>query len=159
MSSGKRRRTIAALAVAGAAVALAGCSSSGPVYHWIPGAAQVMTITETQLSGGPDPAPVTVTDAAQVRDIAAFINGLAPIPPDTAFSCPAPVNGKEFDATFRARAGAPVLARASLQLYECFIAQVTGAGYRETGLGSVGSAADVVHRIRQVTGLTWLPSS
>lgn len=86
--------------------------SSGGV---IPAAARAVTIAE--LSNGapvarpakPLPAPVTITDPATVRGLAALIDGLplSTIPPDA--PCPFAF-GSYLSLTFRARPGGPALA-------------------------------------------------
>jgi hypothetical protein len=55
------------------------------------------------------PAPVTITNQAKVRVLAALIDGLALNTIPGSASCPAPV-GTDLRLTFRARYGGPALA-------------------------------------------------
>jgi hypothetical protein len=80
----------------------------------IPSSARAVTIAELSDGGPvgrparPLPAPVTITDPATVRRLAALIDGLplSTIPPDT--PCPATL-GHFLSLTFRARPGGPAL--------------------------------------------------
>lgn len=117
-----------------------------PPGELVPPAARVVTITRLPglLPGAKrPPAPVTITDAAVVRRIAALVDGL-PLSTIGPASCPM-VPGGGIQLTFRARPGGPPLAVAqgpapcgtvlfsigaeqqpALQLTDTFITQVLG---------------------------------
>ncbi len=83
-----------------------------PASERVPSAAHVVTIT--QLSGlAPHarrpPAPVTITDLAVVRRLAALIDSLQLSTIGPGASCPAPIGGG-IRLAFLARAGGPPLA-------------------------------------------------
>jgi hypothetical protein len=86
-----------------------------PAGSLIPSAAKTVTIAELS-DGGPAgpaaerlPAPVTITNLATVRGLAALIDGLplSAIPPDA--PCPFSL-GRFISLTFRARSGGPAVA-------------------------------------------------
>jgi hypothetical protein len=143
--------------------ALVGWVTAGPAYQWIPTAARVMTLEEippsrqlnpASSSTGPPPAPATITNATQVRDIVSVINSLSPIPAGAVYSCPADFGG-DVTLTFRARVGGPVLAAVSLPLSGCAFVEPMVNGKPEASLVPGDSATDVLWRIGRITGLDW----
>jgi hypothetical protein len=146
-----------------AAVSPPSWPASSPVtdasrYHWIPAAARVMTVAETASpfkQGATIPQPATVTSAAQVRDIAAYINHLRALPAGTVIDCPADTGGS-ISLSFRGTSGGPVLAKAVLPLSGCAFTSVALPGKPETALQPGESARTVRARVSQVTGLTWV---
>ena len=81
-----------------------------PASDFVPAAARVVTLSEV-AAGDPHPAvpaPVTITNGAVARRIAALVNGL-PLSTSDGALCPPPI-GDELTLTFRASAGGPVLA-------------------------------------------------
>jgi hypothetical protein len=118
----------------------------------VPSAARVVTITQlpSLLPGrGRPPAPVTITDAAVVRRIAALVDDL-PVSTLGVASCPAMLGGG-IELTFRARADGPVLAATN------------SAGSCDTVLFSIGgrqqpalaNSATLVQQVLKVAGLRW----
>jgi hypothetical protein len=83
-----------------------------PASEHVPSAARVVTITQLPSLGpraGRPPAPVTITDLAVVRRLAAVVDSLQLSTIGPAASCPAPPGGG-IRLTFLARAGGPPLA-------------------------------------------------
>jgi hypothetical protein len=78
-----------------------------PASSLIPPTARTVTIANT--GGGRPLAPVTISDPAAVRKLAARIDGLGLSTTAVGTPCPAPV-GPYLSLTFRARPGGPVLA-------------------------------------------------
>jgi hypothetical protein len=117
----------------------------------VPAAARVVTITE-QPGGGPDagrpPAPVTITDVAVVRQLAALVDSLLllgtiePVP-----MCPA-LGGIQL--TFLARAGGPPLAAAQGQV-GCAV-QFSADGNPQPALQITNS---FIPQVLKLAGLHW----
>jgi hypothetical protein len=78
-----------------------------PASSLIPPPARTVTIAN--IGGGRPLAPVTISDPATVRKLAARIDGLGLSTTAVGTPCPAPV-GPYLSLTFRARPGGPVLA-------------------------------------------------
>ena len=118
----------------------------------VPSAASVVTISELRSMlphTKRPPAPVTITDPAVTKKIAALIDAL-PVSTLGVASCPA-MFGSGIELTFRAKAGGPVLAA------------VNSAGGCDTVLLSVGGkqepalagSASVVSKALKAAGLHW----
>jgi hypothetical protein len=118
----------------------------------IPGRARLVEVTVARPGATPL-ATRTVTDRYRVHRIAAMIDGLQIVQPE-AINCPSyPTSAPEVTFTFRAAAGAPVLARASEPAYAsepttpCDPMTITIDGRRWTPL--LGGAF-VVHAAQQM---------
>jgi len=98
-------------------------------------------------------ATATVTDAARVREIAAYLNTLPLQPPGAIYHCPPDVGGT-LTLTFRAAVGGPALATASATVTGCQDLRLAVAG--EQPLGWQGDAGEqLFDKVVQVTGLNW----
>ena len=124
-----------------------------PASERVPSAARVVTIT--RLPGlGPHasrpPAPVTITDLAVVRRLAALVDNLqlSTIGPDA--SCPAALGGG-IRLTFLARAGGPPLAVAQGPA-ACGTVQFSAGGRRQPALQITDS---FIPQILTLAGLHW----
>ena len=126
-----------------------------PAAEVVPPDARAVTIAVTpdiNLHITP-PAPVTVTDPAQVRRIVALVDGL-PLAPPGAFSCP-------FDGfarlvlTFRARPGGPALAVAEPDLEGCQWVSFTIGGTPWPSLGATGRGLAFAASVTHIAGLPW----
>ena len=125
----------------------------------IPPAARAVTIAE--LSNGESvgrpasrpPAPVTITDPAVVRGLAALIDGLplSTVPPDA--PCPLAL-GPFLSLTFRARPGGPALAIAETD-QPCGSVALTVRGARQPALQNEPSLDG---QIVKLAALPWKPS-
>jgi hypothetical protein len=129
-----------------------------PAASLIPSTAQVVTIAESATGGttGPGstaarrPAPVTITDPATVRRLAALIDGLplSTIPPDT--PCPfAP--GPVLSLTFRVRTGGAALATVQTD-QPCDGVALTVRGKQQPTLENEPTLGS---RILSLAGLRW----
>jgi len=125
----------------------------------IPSAAKTVTIAELSDGGPADPAgpaaerlpaPVTITNPATVRGLAALIDGLLPstIPPDA--SCPVSL-GPFLSLTFRARSGGPAVAIVQTD-QPCGEVTLTVRGEQQPALQN-GPALD--GRILKLAALSW----
>jgi hypothetical protein len=125
-----------------------------PAGEKVPAAARAVTISmDLGLNQGAKkpPKPVTITDPAKVRALAALINGLPPFPPGE-FSCPADFGGS-LALTFRAGPGAPALAVAAVDLSGCDGADLTIGGRPQPALAGPGT--DSGPQILKAAGLPW----
>jgi len=124
-----------------------------PASERVPSATHVITVT--QLPGlGPHarrpPAPVTITDPAVVRRLAALVDGLQLSTIGPGASCPASL-GSGIRLTFLARAGGPPLAVAQGPA-ACGTVQFTADGTRQPALQITDS---FIPRVLKLAGLRW----
>jgi hypothetical protein len=121
----------------------------------IPADASVVTIAHTMdmNTRTPAPKPVTITNPATVRRVAALINALPVSLPGT-FHCPMD-GGAALVLTFRAKAGGQALAVAHLATEGCQQVGLTIAGKPQPGLGQVGAGDSVATRVLHIAGLSW----
>lgn len=117
-------------------------------------------VSAVTLTLGPDmnvhnspPKPVTVTDAAKVRELVALINGL-PTFPAGSYSCPED-GGARLVLTFSAHAGAPASAAATVSLEGCEGVDLVIGGARQPGLGSPDGGRQVAAQALKIVGLSW----
>lgn len=103
-----------------------------PASSVIPPTARTVTIANT--GGGRPPAPVTITDPATVRKLAARIDGLALSTTAVGTPCPPP-QGPYLSLTFRARPGGPVLALARTG-QGCYTVALTVGGEQQPALAN-----------------------
>jgi hypothetical protein len=111
-----------------------------------------VTITQlpSMLPGSKHPpAPVTITDAAVTKKLAALVNEL-PVSTLGVASCPAMLGGG-IELAFRAKAGGPVLAVAN-SAGACDTVVFTIDGRQQPALS--GSAA-FVPKVLKIAGLSW----
>jgi len=123
-----------------------------PAAERVPSAARVVTITQlpSLLPHGKRPLPsVTITDAAVTKRIAALVDQL-PVSTLGIMSCPAMVGGG-IELTFRARAGAPVVAVVNSQ-GGCDTVLFTIAGRQQPALMGSGS---LILDVLKTAGLHW----
>ena len=99
------------------------------------------------------PAPVTITDPAKVRALVALIDGLPLFPPAT-YSCPAAF-GDALVLTFRATAGGPALAVATIETSGCEGIDFTIGVKEQPGLGGPGVGVPVAVQAVKIAGLNW----
>jgi hypothetical protein len=99
------------------------------------------------------PSPVTVTDPAKVRRLAALINGL-PAFPAGAYSCPFD-GGAALVLTFSAGRGGAELAVATVSLEGCEGVGLVAGGKPQPGLGAVDGGRQVAARALKAAGLNW----
>ncbi len=98
-------------------------------------------------------ATATITDAATVREIAAYLSTLPVQPPGAVYNCPPNVGGT-LTLTFRARPGGPTLATASAIVSGCQDLQLTLPGGKP--LYWEGDAGEqLFDEVVRVTGLKW----
>jgi hypothetical protein len=143
------------------ALALAGCASAAAApapAGQVPSAARVVTLALSQPKAASlpaaEPAPVTVTNPARVRAIAALLDGLTAIPSGAVYSCPADSGGL-LTLTFRASAAGPVLAVVAAQLTGCGFVGVTVDGKQQPELGPGDSGRALAARALKDAGLNW----
>jgi hypothetical protein len=124
-----------------------------PARSLIPPTARAVTIAEL-YNGSPTakrlPAPVTITDPATVRNLAALIDGLplSTTPADT----PCPFSLRPFlSLTFRARPGGPVLALAQTD-QQCYSVALTVLGDQQPALAN---EATLDGQILKLAALPW----
>lgn len=99
------------------------------------------------------PQPVTVTSQAEIRQLAALINGL-PAFPAGMYSCPTD-GGASLVLTFRAGKAGPVLAVATIDLEGCEGVGLVIGGRQQPGLGTPDGGRPVAARAVKIAGLTW----
>ena len=123
-----------------------------PLAKRIPSGARLLEVTVARPGATPL-ATRTVTDRSRVRRIAAMIDSLETVQPET-INCPSyPANAPAVTFTFRATAGGPVLADASEPAYAtepttpCDPMTITIEGRQWTPL--LGGAS-VVHAVEEV---------
>jgi len=127
-----------------------------PAAEVVPAAAQAVTIAVE-----PDvnlrvtaPAPMTVTDPAQVRRIAALVDSLPLSPPSGDFSCPSDGFAR-LVLTFRARPGGPAVAVAEPDLEGCQRVSFTIGGKPQPSLGPAGGGLSFAASVVRIAGLPW----
>ncbi len=135
-----------------------------PAGSLIPSAARTVTIAELSGGGPADPAdpagpaaqrlpaPVTITDPATVRGLAALIDGLplSTIPPDA--PCPFSL-GPFLSLTFRARSGGPAVAIVQTD-QPCGEVTLTVRGEQQPALQNEPALDG---RILKLAALSWKP--
>jgi hypothetical protein len=126
-----------------------------PAAEVVPPAAHAVTIAVTPDSNLhiTPPAPVTVTDPAQVRRIVALVDGLQLSPPGV-FSCPSD-GGATLVLTFRARPGGPALAVAEPDLEGCEWVSFTIGGKPQPSLGPPDGGMPFAESVVRIAGLPW----
>jgi hypothetical protein len=129
-----------------------------PASEWVPAAARVVTITQLR-DWGPHPpappAPVTITDIALVRRLAALVDSLqlSELPPG--LMCPASAGGIQL--TFLGRVGGPPLAVAQAGTGGCGIVQFSLGGQPQPMLQITGT---FILQVLKLAGLHWnVPSN
>lgn len=127
---------------------------SRPPGELVPNAARVVTISQL-AAGNPQgkrpPAPVTITDPAVVRRLAALVDSL-PVSAlnNEPVSCPAAFGGG-LRLAFRSRAGGPVVALAQTD-QACGMVDFTVSGHPMPGLQNT---TNVDRRILAIASLPW----
>jgi hypothetical protein len=132
-----------------------GWTGPRPAAEVVPPAAHAVTIAVTpdiNLHITP-PAPVTVTDPAQVRRIVALVDGL-PLSPPGVFSCPFD-GGAMLVLTFRARPGGPALAVAEPDLEGCRWVSFTIGGKPQPSLRPSDGGVHFADSVVRIAGLPW----
>jgi hypothetical protein len=129
-----------------------------PAGDTVPATATAATLVETKdgtppKGGATVIARVTVTDLAEVRAIAAYLNGLPVTPPGGMYSCLGPIGG--IAVTFSASPGGPAIGKASAGLGGCEFLSYTMPGHPATGLGSGLAGENLLDELNHVTGLHW----
>lgn len=127
-----------------------------PAAEVVPPAAQAVTIAvkpDINLHITP-PAPVTVTDPAQVRRIVALVDGLPLSPPPGDFNCPFD-GSASLVLTFQAQPGGPALAVAEPDLEGCQWVSFTIGGKPQPSLGAVDGGLSFAASVARVAGLPW----
>jgi len=122
----------------------------------VPQTARAVTITavpDMNLHIAP-PAPVTVTNPAQVRRIVALIDSL-PLSPPGVFSCPFDA-GAEVVLTFRTQGpGGSALAVADESIEGCEWTSLTIGGKQQPSLGAPNGGRSVAAEVLRIAGLSW----
>ena len=125
-----------------------------PASERVPPATRVVTITQLP-SLGPHarrpPAPVTITDLAVVRRLAALVDNLQLSTIGPGAPCPASLGGG-IRLTFLARAGGPPLAVAQGPA-ACGTVQFSADGKRQPALQLTGS---LIPQVLKLAGLHWM---
>jgi hypothetical protein len=116
----------------------------------------VVTLTEApgKVGGAAVAQTATVTDPAKVSEIAAYLNGLPANVPGSVYPCPAAFGGG-LTVTFLARAGGPVLARASAELSGCAFVTYAMPGRASLGIGGPAAGGGLLAEVNRVAGLHW----
>jgi len=124
-----------------------------PASDDVPATARVVTIAEetTMQTGAGLPSPVTITDPAAVAKLATLVNSM-PISPfnGIAVSCPAGF-GSALTLTFRAEAGAPVLAKVQTD-QACGVTIFSANPNQDLALTQ---PANLDQRLLAIAGLSW----
>lgn len=124
-----------------------------PVREWVPAAARVVTITQL-TSQDPHarrpPAPVTITDLAVVRQLAALADSLRLSTIGPGASCPPPPGGG-IRLAFLARAGGPPLAAAQGPA-ACGTIQFSVGGRQQPALQNTSS---FIPQVLRLAGVHW----
>lgn len=122
-----------------------------PSSERIPAAANVVTVSPASMlvAGAKAPSPVTITNAATVRRIAALVDGLPLLPPGTV-NCPADY-GRSVQMTFSAGRGGPPLAVVTAAISGCQGVRVMVGGKAQPTLSGTGAARQVL----SIAGLRW----
>ena len=124
-----------------------------PASERVPPAARVVTITQLPSLDphvSRPPAPVTITDLAVVRRLAALVDSLQLSTIGPAASCPMPPGGG-IQLTFLARAGGPLLAVAQGPA-ACGTVQFSVGGKRQPALQITDS---FIPQVLKLADLTW----
>jgi hypothetical protein len=128
-----------------------------PASEVVPSAARAVTLSLLPNINvhTPLPGPVTITDPAKVRALAALIDGLPLFPPG-AYNCPAAF-GDALVLTFRARpvGTAPALAVATAELSGCEGIDFTVGATQEPALGGPDDGRPVAAQALKIAGLPW----
>jgi hypothetical protein len=124
----------------------------------VPATATVATLVETKYGAPPKGGTTvierdTVTGLAEVRAIAAYLNGLPVTPPGGISSCPEPTGA--IAVTFSARPGGAALGKASATVGGCEFLTYTMPGHPPTGLGTGPVGENLLDELNHVTGLHW----
>ncbi len=124
----------------------------------VPQAARAVKITavpDMNLHITP-PAPVTITDPAQVQRIVALIDSL-PLSPPGVFSCPFAFDaGAELVLTFLTRAdGGSMVAVADQGLEGCEWTSLTIGGRQQPSLGAPNGGRSSAAEVLRIAGLSW----
>jgi hypothetical protein len=140
-------------------------TSARPASEKVPATAHAVTISmdpglnqsgTSNRGSAASPKPVTITDPARVSALTALINDLKLFPPGT-YSCPADFGGN-LVLTFRASAGAPALAVATVDVSGCDGVDLTIDGKTQPALAGPGT--DSAPRVLKAAGLSWkLPTA
>jgi hypothetical protein len=124
-----------------------------PALERVPAGARVVTITQLPSLDprvGRPPAPVTITDPAVVRRLAALVDGLQLSTIGPAAACPLPPGGG-IQLTFRARVGGPPLAIAQGPA-ACGTVQFSAGGQPQPALQITNS---FIPQVLLAAGLNW----
>ena len=121
----------------------------------LPAAARVVTVSENlglNAHGKRPPAPATISGKAKVAKIVALVNAQPLFPPGT-YNCPMD-DGQSLTLKFRAKAGGPVIAVASLETSGCEGIGITVGGKQKPTRGpEVGRT--VAAKALKIAGLHW----
>lgn len=126
-----------------------------PPGETIPAGTALVTLTlhpDVNVHRKP-PQPVAVTSQAEIRQLAALVNGL-PAFPAGMYSCPMD-GGASLVLTFRAGQAGPVLAVATIDLEGCEGVGLVIGGRQQPGLGTPDGGRQVAARAVKLAGLTW----
>jgi hypothetical protein len=133
-----------------------------PASETIPPAARVVTLTLTGAFNNKtvtEPKPVTVTDPAKVRRIAALLDAL-PLTPPGAYSCPADRGDGALTLVFKATAAGTALAVVTANLTGCAFINLTIKGKQQPGIGPGDGGLTLAAEAFKVVGLSWkIPGS
>lgn len=124
-----------------------------PAQEQVPSAARVVTIIQLPSldpRARRPPAPVTITDLAVVRRLAALVDSLQLSTIGGAAPCPAPLGGG-IRLTFRARVGGPPLAVAEGPA-ACGTVQLSAGGKQQPALQITDS---FIPQVLKLAGLHW----
>jgi hypothetical protein len=126
-----------------------------PASEVVPAAARAVTLSVLPNINvhKPPPGPVTITDPAKVRALAALLDGLPPFPPGR-YNCPAAF-GDALVLTFRATAGGPALAVATAELSGCQGIDFTIGVKEQPALGGPDDGVPFATQVLKIAGLTW----
>jgi hypothetical protein len=128
-----------------------------PASEVIPSAARVVTLTLTGTFNNKtvkEPKPVTVTDPAKVRRIAALLDAL-PLTPTGAYGCPAGRGDGALTLAFKAGAAATALAVVTANLTGCAFINLTINGKQQPGIGPGDGGLTLAAEAFKVVGLSW----
>lgn len=119
----------------------------------VPAAARIVTITAVNgdVPAAADDHPVTITDPATVRRIAAVVNAL-PVEPNVVFIECGPTEGPGMQLTFRSASGGPALAVVSSHQELCSLVSLVVGGKR---MPELTGSETLFQRVMAVAGFTW----